>query len=59
MYKLIIEWLLKDLYSLDDQETGFEKNAIKVLKSNINVYLHKITYVSLLKLYINKCHNQN
>ena len=59
LYFLIIEWLVKDLFNTDDQKPGFEKNSIKGLKSNINVYLHKITYVSLLKLYIKKFHHQN
>ena len=50
VYITIIQWLVKDLFKLDDKKTGFEKNAIKVFKSNINVYLHKITYISSPKL---------
>ena len=37
-------------YGGNKKKKDFDKNAIKVLNSNINIYLHKITYVSSPKL---------
>ena len=35
---LLIEWLEKDLFNLDDKKNGFEKNTIKKLKSDIFLF---------------------